>query len=111
MVSWISAAIRWRSSSIPASRACARSCAWRPVFSASACSSRATVSRRASFCSATRSPTSVPALSTTVWTTMMTSQKVQAVAVFGSPASSEFTRMEVIAMAATVTTNGRSAVA
>ncbi len=54
---------------------------------------------------------SVPALRTTVWTTMITNQNVHAVAVCGSPASSEFTRIEVTAIAATASANGRSAVA
>ncbi len=48
---------------------------------------------------------------TAVCTTMITNQNVHPVAVTGSPASSEFTRMEVTAMAATATANGRSTVA
>ena len=42
---------------------------------------------------------------------MITNQKVHAVADCGSPAMSEFTRIDVTAMAATATANGRSTVA
>ncbi len=56
IVSWISRAIRCRSSRTPASRAWVSSCAWRPAFSSSAASSRASATRRSSFCSVTFSP-------------------------------------------------------
>ena len=57
IVSWISRAIRARSSRMPASRAWVSSWAWSPAFSTSAVSSLASACRRSSFCSVTFSPT------------------------------------------------------
>ncbi len=77
-VSWISRAIRWRSSRTPASRAWASSWACRPVFSASVASSSrfvrlssARVCSRCSFSrSARRSTQAVPPMRTTLAATM-----------------------------------------
>ena len=72
MVSWISRAIRARSSRMPASRAWVSSWAWSPAFSTSATSSLASAWRRSSFCSLIFSPTIEPAPMTTVWIAMIT---------------------------------------